>query len=69
MPQNTHEETTMTETETSVLMERHGISAIQQTVYRYKGCRYGNLADAVAYAELCTNRESAARQREKPVME
>jgi hypothetical protein len=69
MPQSTHEETTMTETETRALMERHGISATQQTVYHHKGCRYGNLADAVAYAELSTNRESAARQSENPVME
>lgn len=59
----------MTETETKAIMERLGISAIQQTLYHYKGCRYENLADAVAYAELCTNRESAARHREKPVME
>lgn len=59
----------MTEMETRALMERHGISAMQQTVYHYKGCRYGNLADAVAYAELFTSRESAALHSEKPVME
>jgi hypothetical protein len=51
----------MTETEARALMEHHGITAMQQAVYHYKGFRYGNLMDALNYAELVTSRESAAR--------
>jgi hypothetical protein len=64
MPQR-HEEKTMTETE-AAHMERHDITATQQAVYHYKGFRYGNLMDALNYAELVTSREFAARdQRER----
>ena len=56
----------MTETEEKSLMEHHGITAMQQAVYHYKGFRYGNLMDALNYAELVANREFAARdQRER----
>jgi hypothetical protein len=48
----------MTDDETTKLMVRYGITATQQTVYHYQGCRYGNLTDALNYAELLTNRTS-----------
>lgn len=51
----------MTETEAKSLMEHHGITAMQQAVYHYKGFRYGNLMDALNYAELVTSREFGAR--------
>ena len=51
----------MTETEAQSLMEHHGITAMQQAVYHYRGFRYGNLVDALNYAELVTSREYAAK--------
>ena len=51
----------MTEPETKALIEHHGITTTQQAVYHYKGFRYGNLMDALSYAELVTGREFAAR--------
>ena len=56
----------MTEPEANTLMEHHGITATQQAVYHYKGFRYGNLMDALNYAELVTGREFAARATSKP---
>jgi len=61
MPQSKHEDKAMTETETRARMEHHDITATQQSVYHYKGFRYGNLNDALNYAELVTSREFAAR--------
>ena len=55
----------MTETATTALMERHGITATQQAVYHYKGFRYGNLTDALNYAELVTDRDVAALESER----
>jgi hypothetical protein len=46
----------MTEAEAKTLMEQHGITAAQQVVYHYNGFRYGNLTDALSYAELVTSR-------------
>lgn len=57
---------TMTEPESKTLMERHGITATQQTLYHYKGFRYGNLMDALNYAELVTSREFAAGATSQP---
>jgi len=56
----------MTEPDANALMEHHGITATQQAVYHYKGFRYGNLMDALNYAELVTGREFAARATSKP---
>ena len=56
----------MTKAEAEEPMEHHGITTAQQAVYYYKGFRYGNLMDALNYAELVTSREFAARQRTKP---
>ena len=55
----------MTNAEKKELMERHGITAAQQTVYHYKGFRYGNLLDALNYAELSANREFARGKEPK----
>lgn len=65
MPQSKHEEKTVTETEAKSLMEHHGITAMQQAVYHYNGFRYGNLTDALNYAELVTSREFAARDQQE----
>ena len=51
----------MTEPESKALMDLHGITATQHTLYHYNGFRYGNLMDALNYAELVTSREFAAR--------
>ena len=59
-------ETIMTEPQAKALMENHAITATQQTVYHYKEFRYGNLADALNYAELVTSREFAARDHRRP---
>lgn len=48
----------MTEDEARKLMEHYGITAAQQPVYHYNGFRYGNLTDALSYAELLTSRAS-----------
>jgi hypothetical protein len=56
---------TMTKAEAKARMEHHGITTAQQAVYYYKGFRYGNLMDALNYAELATSREFAARHRTK----
>ena len=53
----------MTEPEAQVLAERHGITASQQAIYHYKGFKYGNLMDALNYAELLQSRDSAAQDR------
>ena len=55
----------MTEDDAKTMMERHGITAVHRTAYRYQGYNYGNLADALNYAELVTSRadELAARKR------
>jgi hypothetical protein len=55
----------VTETETTALMEHHGITATQQAVYHYKGFKYGNLMDALTYAELVADRNVAARESER----
>jgi hypothetical protein len=48
----------MTEEEAKTVMEHHGITAAQQAVYHYNGFKYGNLVDALNYAELITSRAS-----------
>ena len=53
----------MTEAEAKARMEHHGITTAQQAVYYYKGFKYGNVKDAVTYAELITSREFAARRQ------
>lgn len=57
----------MTEGDAKAMMERHGITAAHRLVYHYKGFNYGNLADALNYAELVTSRaeELASRRRGK----
>ena len=45
----------MTEDEAKRLMEHYGITAAHQPVYHYNGFRYGNLMDALSYAELLTS--------------
>lgn len=52
----------MTEDEAKRLMEQYGITAAQQPVYHYNGFRYGNLTDALSYAELLTNRANKPPQ-------
>ena len=54
----------MTEAEAKGLMERHGITKSQQAVYYYRGFKYGNLVDAVTYAErnAARDHELGARQ-------
>ena len=47
-------------------MEHHGVTTAQQAVYCDKGFRYGNLMDALNYAELVTSREFAARATSQP---
>jgi hypothetical protein len=37
------------------LVERYGIQCAQETVYLYKQFRYGNLEDAIRYADIDTN--------------
>ena len=61
----------MIETEGRARMEHHDITATQQAVYHYKGFRYGNLNDALNYAELVTSREFAAKpaRTNEPMME
>jgi hypothetical protein len=58
----------MTEEDMKKLMEHHRITSEQQTVYYYAGFRYGNLADAVSYAERVMSRanESPAAAEIKP---
>jgi hypothetical protein len=56
---------TMTEPQVQALMERHGITATQHAVYHYKEFRYGNLTDALNYAELAKSREFAARDQKR----
>ena len=46
----------MTQDEKKRLMARHGITADEQSVYYYKHFKYGNLMDAVNYAELVASR-------------
>lgn len=55
----------MTEPEAKGRMEHHGITTAQEAVYYYQGFRYGNLTDALSYAELVSSRanELAARKR------
>ena len=55
----------MIEDNAKARMELHGITTAQQAVYYYKGFRYGNLMDALNYAELVTSREFAARHQTK----
>lgn len=55
----------MTEAEANARMEHHGITTAQQAVYFYKGFRYGNLMDALNYAELVASRESALAARRR----
>jgi hypothetical protein len=45
------------------LMAHHGITVVQQPVYHYRGCRYGNLTDALNYAELVTSRANDSSLR------
>jgi len=66
MRQSKHEEKTLIETEGRARMEHHDITATQQTVYHYRGFKYGNLNDALNYAELVTSREFAARDHREP---
>ena len=54
----------MTEAEAKERMEHHGITTAHQAVYYYNGFRYGNLMDALNYAELVASRANAlARKR------
>ena len=54
----------MTEPEAKRRMEHHGITTTQEAVYYYKGFRYGNLTDALGYAELVSSRANeTARKR------
>lgn len=55
----------MTEPEAKRRMEHHGITTTQEAVYYYQGFRYGNLTDALSYAERVSSRanELAARTR------
>lgn len=46
----------MTNDEMKNLMKRHGITAGEESVYYYKHFKYGNLMDAVNYAELVASR-------------
>lgn len=46
----------MNEEQTTKLMEHYGITTEQRPVYCYAGFRYGNLADALNYAELIASR-------------
>ena len=41
----------MTDESARRLMDHYGITAEQQSVYRYGEFRYGNLSDAINYAE------------------
>ena len=54
----------MTEPEAKRRMEHHGITTTQEAVYYYQGFKYGNLRDALGYAELVSSRanELAARK-------
>lgn len=54
----------MTQAEAQALMQHHGIAASQHAVYHFRGFRYGDLQDALNYAELVASRESAARAGE-----
>lgn len=54
----------MTEAEARALMQQHGIAASERAVYHFRGFSYGNLQDALNYAELVASRESAAREPE-----
>ena len=56
---------TMTEPEAQRRMEHHAITTTQEAVYYYQGFRYGNLTDALSYAERVSSRanELAARKR------
>jgi hypothetical protein len=56
---------TMTEAEAKARMEQHGITTAQQAVYYYNGFRYGNLMDALNYAELVDSRASALAARKR----
>jgi hypothetical protein len=56
---------TVTEAEAKARMEQHGITTARQAVYYYKGFRYGNLMDALNYAELVTARELATGHEAK----
>ena len=55
----------MTEPEAKRRMEHHGITTTQEAVYYYQGFRYGNLTDALSYAELVSSHanELAAPKR------
>jgi len=46
----------VTQNEMKSLMECHGITAGEQSVYYYKHYKYGSLMDAVNYAELVASR-------------
>ena len=54
----------MTEAEAKERMEHHGITTAQQAVYYYRGFRYGNLMDALNYAELVASRALTRKRRE-----
>ena len=58
----------MTDGEAKALMAHHGITSAPRAVYQYRGYVYGNLMDAVNYAELITGREdelTASRARDE----
>lgn len=56
---------TMTEADAKARMEHHGITTAQQAVYYYRGFRYGNLVDALNYAELVASRANALAARKR----
>jgi hypothetical protein len=56
-------ELVMTEDERKLALH-HGITVVQVPVYHYRGCRYGNLTDALNYAELVTSRANDKSLRE-----
>ena len=55
----------MTEAEAKARMEHHGITTAQQAVYYYKGFRYGNLMDALNFAELVESRANAVTRKRR----
>ena len=49
----------MTEDEKQ-LMERYGVTAVQETVYLFNGAKYRDLKDALNYAKLLAKRENGS---------
>lgn len=51
----------MTE-ERKALMERYGVTAVQETVYLFNGARYRDVEDALNHAKLLAERANRATQ-------